>query len=230
MAHIEKAIGLVSATITEFNIFSRQLSRHGFQLLQESEDPNFRWISGLFEGKKVVLVKSGIGKVNAAGATQHIIDDFHPDIVIGLGVAGLLDPTLPVGSVVITDSCAEWDLDLSALEVQPERQTSHGVILDRVRDFVGDQCVIGAIISGDTFVADSDKREGLRNKHGAIAVDMESAAIAGVCNRNKIPFLAIKGISDHADFDAVTALPQNIEKATLASFDVLKQLIVQNVL
>lgn len=230
MPQIERSIGLLSATTTEFNILSEQLKGSGFQVIEEGNISDLRWVSGSFEGRKIVLIRSGIGKINAAGATQHLIDNYHPDVVIGLGVAGLLDPSLPVGSVVISDTCHEWDFDLSALNVSTEISTNYNEIFEKASNSVNEPRATGTIISGDTFIANPERRDELRKKYSAVAIDMESAAIAKICGRNGTPFLIIKGFSDIADLSAQSELQANLEGGIKVGFRVFRELCSKDII
>jgi len=220
---IGENIGLVSATNTEFNILNGLLVNGGLNNLEEGRLEDLRWMTGSFEGKRIILVRSGVGKANAAASTQYLIDNFHPDIVIDLGLAGLLDQALPQTSVIVANSAQEWD---AGIQKPVENNTDYdtGKVIERAKK-LDKRVVSGTIITGDTFITDPEQRNELQIKHNAVAVDMESAAVAKICHRNSVPFLIIKAFSDSADKNAQASLDRNFNHAVKASFSVLKKLI-----
>jgi len=221
-------LGLISATRTEFGRINELLIRNGFSLLQEGNAAGLNWLEGNYLGKHIVLVRSGVGKVNAAAATQYIIDSFHPDIVIDMGIAGLLDQKIPAGSVIVTDTAQEWDTTSSM--ISPIESLENHTIVNQATTALPKKVVSGTIITGDTFITDSEQRDELMSKHDAVAVDMESAAIAKICHKNKLPFLVIKGFSDKANKKAESDLNKRIRLATERSFSVLKKLIQKKII
>ena len=226
-----KNIGLISATNTEFNILNKLLIGSGLSNLEEGSLSDLRWITGLFEGKRIILVRSGVGKINAGATTQYLIDNFHPDIVINIGIAGLLDQTLPRNSVIVTNKSEEWDLSTSPNMQKPVGDGTGNTddVFEKVKSF-DKRTITGTIITGDTFITDHGQRDELRIKHNAVAVDMESAAVAKICHRNSVPFLIIKGFSDLADKRAQLDLDKNLQRGVKASFSVLKKLIHRKII
>ena len=227
MAEKFNPLGLISATRTEFSVLSQLLSENGFKASDSVEKPGLNWVVGKFYGRQMLLVRGGVGKVNAATSTQFLIDQFQPQLIVNLGVAGALNPELKLGGVLVTDSCQEWDFDLSALYLEalapilPESALSLSPILS----VLASKVFTGRIITGDTFLADEKRKSALAKKFSAVAVDMESAAMAKVASLNKIPFLVIKGISDQADGLAIVALKKNLITATANSFNILKEIL-----
>ncbi len=216
-------IGLISATNTEFNILNNLLKGSGLTNLKEGNLADLKWITGLFEGKRIILVRSGVGKINAAATTQYLVDNFQPDIVINLELAGLLDQTLPQTSVIVTNSTQEWDTGIQK-PVGDNTDYDTGDVIEKAKK-LDRRIVNGTIITGDTFITNPQQRDELQKKHNAVAVDMESAAIAKICHRNSVPFLIIKAFSDLADKNAQVNLDKNFHHAVKASFSVLKKLI-----
>lgn len=231
MSKYERNIGLISATNTEFNILNKLLMDSGLSNLKEGSLADLRWITGSFEGKRIILVRSGVGKINAAATTQYLIDNFHPNIVINLGIAGLLDQAIPLNSVIVTDKSKEWDFSASPDMQKPAEDIPDDTdaVIEKVKS-LDQRTVTGAIITGDTFITDPEQRDELRIKHNAVAVDMESAAVAKICHRNSVPFLIIKGFSDLADKKAQLDLDKNLKRGVKASFSVLKKLIHRKII
>lgn len=166
---------------------------------------------GVFEEKEVVVVKSGIGKVNAAICTQILIDDFDVACVINTGVAGGVKDGLKPGDVIIASDLIQHDVDgtvcgyergqvprMSVVAFAADEKLSKlaEAAAEKIEEF---RVLRGRIISGDQIIADSEKLKFFREKFGAYAVEMEGAAIGHVCFVNEIPFAVIRSISDSAD-------------------------------
>lgn len=182
----------------------------------------------IFKGKicnhNVILAKSGVGKVNAALNTQYIIDKFAPDYIINTGVAGGIAPELEVGDIVIGETFVQHDFDASALGYAKGYMCT-GVEPDKPTVFYSDKELItkfesamtaandvkvhkGVIATGDTFVSSSEKKQELAKLFNATAVEMEACAIAQTANKNRVPCLIIRAISDLADGSAPLSLSQ----------------------
>lgn len=152
---------------------------------------------GALAGHEVIALKSGIGKVNAAVATLTLIDTFHPALVINTGVAGGTGLGAGVLDVVVADRVAYHDVwcgpgnAQGVVEGFPPFFTTAAVPL-------GDSIVTGGLIaSGDTFVSRPDDVERITALYPeAVAVDMESGAIAQVCYMKGVPVSVIRVVSD----------------------------------
>ncbi|WP_314774857.1 5'-methylthioadenosine/adenosylhomocysteine nucleosidase [Lancefieldella rimae] len=156
----------------------------------------------------VVVVQSGIGKVNAALCTQILVDRFEIDCVINTGIAGLLVDDLIVGDVVVSSDCVQHDIDVHTLGY-PQGQipgiatfsfpADTGLCkqaldaVEKVAPYI--KAMQGRIVSGDEFVADASKVEELR-EFGALCCEMEGAAIAQVAWLNDLPFVIVRLMSD----------------------------------
>lgn len=160
---------------------------------------------------EVVVTCSGIGKVNAAIATQNLITHYKPDAVINTGIAGNLSPNLKIGDVVISNKVVYHDFDQKIMakyypyleEFIPDKQL---VLLAKEAVEKGAEkpvhCEEGLIITGDIFLEDSVLKQKLVDTYGALCVEMESAAIAHCCAKNDVPFVIVRSISDNADDEA----------------------------
>lgn len=164
---------------------------------------------GKLNSKQVVIVKSGIGKVNSAVATQILIDRFYANEIINSGVAGGLNKKLQIGDVVIAKSLRYNDFNVTAFGYKigdiPRMDTSifysdrmmMAKILENGRK-LGYRISYGNISSGDQFVNHKQK-DRILELFNSDAVEMEGASIAHVCHINKIPFVIVRAISDKAD-------------------------------
>jgi len=166
-----------------------------------SEEMKFgrRVVRGEFKGEEVLLVVSGIGKSNAAAATQFAISAGATEVV-NVGVAGGLDASINVGDVYNVAEAVQYDFDLSAVN-----GTLVGTLDEYDTPYIPLECKGEGVIigSGDRF-NDSDADNDLLSQLGVTVRDMECAAVAHVCHRAGIPCRAIKCITDVRGKGAMT--------------------------
>lgn len=175
---------------------------------------------GTLSGKDVVVVRSGIGKVNAAMCTQILADYYHVDAVINTGIAGSLNAKIDIGDIVLSTDTLEHDMDATAfgypLGQIPRMDTLSFKADDKLRVLAKKVCqeVIpeisvfeGRVVSGDQFVSDKKKKDWLVENFDGYCTEMEGAAIAHAAYLNEIPFLIIRAISDKADDSASMDYP-----------------------
>ena len=169
-------------------------------------DKEFVRLNSLFESDAdVCVVKSGIGKVNAALATQKLIDTYHPDFIISSGCAGGLSQLLNVGDVVVSEKvryhdvfCGE-DNELGQVQDMPAEFETNAALINLAlacNQYIDVRIVRGKIASGDWLVTGDKVQDIIDVVPNAIAVDMESGAIAQVCHINNVKFVAFRVISD----------------------------------
>ena len=171
---------------------------------------NSEYTTGTYKGKEVVLVKSGIGKVNAAMTTTILLHTFKPDVVINTGSAGGYDTALEVGAVVISDEVRHHDVDatifgyeMGQVPQMPPAYKADMQLMEAAREAVTElgehQYGIGLICSGDSFMNDPVRVEKVRGYFPQMkAVEMEAAAVAQVCHQFDTPFVVIRALSDIA--------------------------------
>ena len=159
------------------------------------------FIIGSLEGRRVVLARSGVGKVFAALCAQTMILKFGVTEIVNSGVAGTLTPELHIGDVAISTACVQHDMDTSA-----------------VGDPVG--LISGINMIELQFVHTTERRVWIVSTFNASAVEMEAAAIAQVCFVNKIPFAAIRVISDEASGDVKIDYMTFVKAAAATSSDI----------
>ena len=213
-------------------------------LKNEMENPAINIIAGMdfyegvIGGKDVVVVKCGIGKVNAAMCTQILADRYNVDAVINTGVAGSLNNDIDICDIVISTVAQEHDMDVTALDYEK------GIIPDMdVSIFEADRKLVeltkksakeagldvkvfeGKVVSGDQFISTHEKKKSLKNSFGGDCAEMEGAAIAHVASLNNIPFLVIRAISDKADGGAHMDYPTFEKKAAANSILLLNEII-----
>jgi len=190
-------------------------------------------VTGRLAGAAVVVAATGVGKVNAAMTTALLLERFRPAAVLFTGIAGALDPQLQPGDVVVAETLVQHDLvnqteagavlravrspldgTENPIRLPPSprllalaRQAASPGLLDPVETDTGPRVprvLFGTIATGDSFVGSPVKKEELRERLGAYAVEMEGAAVAQVCHQHGVPFLVVRGLSDRAGNDART--------------------------
>lgn len=164
---------------------------------------------GQLYGAEVVTAVCGIGKVNAAMCAQTMIMEYKPELIINTGVAGSLSPELNVGDIAIADGTVEHDMDTTAIGDEPGLVVINGRTMVKIPSdgdlskkiaaaakALGIKYAVGTIASGDQFVATKEAKFTIAEKFGAVACEMEGAAIGHVCCANKVPFAVVRAISD----------------------------------
>jgi adenosylhomocysteine nucleosidase len=215
--------------------------------LQESREVPVRGYMfqvGTLNGRRVVVGRSGAGKVNAAIIATLLIAHFNPSAILFSGTAGAVDPALNQGDVVIGATMAQHDVglqtadglrrrgmrnavtgDLDPLLVSaPEsllavaRQSAQGLRLPPIRTPDGEdrtpRIIDGVIVTGDVFLADVTRRSALRDALGATAIEMEGAAVVQTCRQFGVPCLVIRSITDRADGRAMVSYEQFLATAS----------------
>lgn len=199
-------VGIIGAMDEEVEILLKNI-----KLKDEKKMANMKFDFGELFGKNVVVVRSGIGKVNAAVCAQILIDNYGVDKIINVGVAGGIGKEIMPGDVVVADSLVQHDMDTSAfgdkigqiprLDTYDFRCDKELVELAKnvCEDNKDHKSFVGRVVSGDQFIASLDKIKWLSKEFDAIACEMEGASIAQVCYLNSIPFVIIRSISDNAN-------------------------------
>lgn len=181
---------------------------------------------GSLNDVEVVIVRSGIGKVNAGICVQILADLFHVTHIINTGVAGSLNPSIDIGDIVISTDAMYHDVDATVFGYQPGEIPQLGQ-----REFIAEPSLIalakvackdvnpdihafsGRVVSGDQFISDKAVKERLVNVFEGFCAEMEGAAIAQASTLNHIPFVIIRAISDKADESAEMDYPSFERKA-----------------
>lgn len=163
----------------------------------------FDYTLGRLGGQWIVLRQCGIGKVNAAVSTAEMIHVFEPRYVISTGVAGGLSPQVGVMDVVVSQRLVQHDFDLrmgyprGEIQGLPRFFEGDGWLVERALSLGLPTLRKGLIATGDQFITDREQQtEILTHFPDALAVDMESCAIAQVCHLYKTPFVSFRIISD----------------------------------
>jgi adenosylhomocysteine nucleosidase len=197
----------------------------------------FSFYSGRLEGVDVVLLKSGIGKVNAAIGTTLINVLFNPNCIINTGSAGAICEELKIGDVIISNEVRHHDVDVTAFGYEygqiPAMPSSYlpnsslrKMAMQSSENIQGIRVKSGLIATGDSFMCDPEKIKQIRIKMPMIQVaEMEAAAIAQTCHQFGKSFLIIRSVSDVADRSSPTTFEVFLEKAAQNSITIVLGII-----
>jgi adenosylhomocysteine nucleosidase len=207
-------IGLIGAMPAEVDCLKRALS-----LDDTFQRGTILFYRGSYRGQKIILARSGVGKVNAAIAVQVMIHHFKPKGIFGFGVAGAINPDCAIGDIILGEKLIQHDFGwFTKGQFVPEQLffyrdkkkekipwfVSHPVLIKTAQNigqqasFQNKKIYTGVIVSGDQVISMEEKRKDLALRYNALATDMESAAIAQAAFMNQVPFLIIRAISDNA--------------------------------
>jgi adenosylhomocysteine nucleosidase len=198
---------------------------------------NSEFSTGKLNGVHVILLKSGIGKVNAAMSTAILLERFNPDYVINTGSAGGFLPSLNVGDVVISTEVCHHDVDVTAFGYEygqvpglpPAFLADEKLvqIAEKSAENISDiQVVKGLIATGDSFMNDPARVEFVRKQFNELyAVEMEAAAIAQVCYQFNTPFVIIRALSDIAGKESNVSFEQFLQTAALHSANLVMNMV-----
>ena len=178
---------------------------------------------GTLNGTPVVIVRSGVGKVNAALCVQILADLFHVTAIINTGVAGSLNASLDIGDILISKDALHHDVDATIFGYKPGEVPQLGC-----REFIADTITCqevnpdihvhtGRVVSGDQFISSKEVKERLIREFQGDCAEMEGASIAHGAYLNDIPFVIIRAISDKADDSAEMDYPAFEKAAALHS-------------
>ena len=227
-------IGIVVADIEEYKPLKEYAQKGEYTeysfLCREGHSFTVNTENGRAE---VVAILSGIGKVNAAAAATHFIDN-NFDIIINYGLSGGISGVRR-GDICICNRFLEHDFDLTGIGYKPCEKPLQKYIYEadeklcKIALNVIPFAKTGTAVSGDSFVCDEKVRDRLKNDFGASSCDMETAAIAYVCDFSSTPFLSLRRISDDAGsdaYDSYTEMNTN-DQTELWSFviDIIKAVI-----
>lgn len=194
--------------------------------------------AGILAGKDVVIVRSGIGKVNAAVCTQILVDDFGVDYVINTGIAGSLRAEIDIADIVISSDVLHHDMDATGfgypLGQIPRMDTLSFKADERLIELAKESCAkavtsvgvhVGRVVSGDQFISDKAVKDRISSEFAGYCTEMEGAAIAQAAYLNKVPFVILRAISDKADDSATMDYPTFEKQAIANSVLLLKELV-----
>ncbi len=225
--------GIIGAMDEEVEILQKEMEVH-----LEKEIAGLHFYQGVLENKSIVLVKSGIGKVNAAICTQILISEFSVEKIINTGVAGALGEDLNILDIVVSTELQQYDVDAREFGYKlgeiPRMVTSifpaepalvQKAYTKGIERFGKEGVKKGKIVSGDTFVSSITMKNRLEKEFEALCTEMEGASIAQACYMNRIPFVVIRTMSDKADGSANDNYKTFVAKAAFRSKELVKDIL-----
>lgn len=234
---MKKKIGIVGAMDIEVKELRESLS-----YVKEVVAGGLTFIEGKLNGKDVVVVKSGIGKVNAALCTQRLILQMGVTHILNTGIAGAMAHGLGVLDFVVSTDALYHDMDATGfgykiteipqMEISDFPADKNLVELaqksfESLPEAQGHKLITGRIASGDQFISDKDIKNKIAQNCNPACVEMEGAAIAHTAFINKTPFVIIRCMSDMADDCGESTYSFNEESAANLSAKLVKKIIDQ---
>ena len=226
-------IGIIGAMEEEVEAL-----KEAMEIRKTEEVAGMVFCEGVLCGKDAVVVRSGIGKVNAGICAQILVDYFDVDMLINTGIAGSLDARIDIGDMVISTDAVHHDMDATifgdpAGQV-PRMDTlafpADGVLVEKakaanekanpeIRTFTG------RVASGDQFISSAEAKERIVSMFNPLCTEMEGAGIAQAAYLNKVSYVIIRAISDKADNSAVMDYPEFERQAITHSVRLMKELV-----
>ncbi len=219
-------IGILCASDAELKPFLPMME--GTETVQKAM---LTFYTGKISGQDVTALYSGACKVNAALAAQILIDSFRCGTVINAGTAGAMDDRLKVFDTVVSTEAAYHDVGRDILtEFHPWLPSiwfaASKDMLQASKDVVGagERVFWGRMVTGEAFIND-EKRSVVKARFAPLSVDMETGAVAHVCYVNRIPFIAVRTITDSADRDSHDDFERNCARASQISADFVRRFL-----
>ena len=191
------------------------------ELREMMENPQAQTVAGMtfyqgtIKGKEVVVVRSGIGKVNAGICSQILVDRYNVEGIINTGIAGSLKNEINIGDIVLATVAVQHDVDATGfgypLGEIPQMGIKEFPADEKLRTLAEEcsrkanpdiQVFCGRVASGDQFISSKEKKNWISANFDAYCTEMEGAAIAQAAYLNNIPYLVVRAISDKADDSA----------------------------
>lgn len=226
-------LGIIGAMEEEVELLKEKMD-----IKETVEVAGMTFYHGTLHDQDVVLVRSGVGKVNMATCTQILVDHFSVEALVNSGVSGTLDPELNQGDIVISTEAVQHDFDTTPVGGKPGEISRLGMIYfeadkdlvevaKKAANNVADLTIKeGTVASGDQFVAGGEIAERIKANFGEVsAVEMEGAAMAQVAYLNDVPFVIIRSISDKADGGADLSYEEFLPLAAKNSSTLVEEFI-----
>ncbi|MBY4677197.1 5'-methylthioadenosine/S-adenosylhomocysteine nucleosidase [Marinobacterium arenosum] len=225
-------VGIIGAMDEEVELLKASLNSREDHCIA-----GYELYTGEMHGHQVVLLKSGIGKVNAAIGTTLMLQLFEPDCVINTGSAGGFDPALNVGDIVISSEVRHHDVDVTIFGYEAGQVPGQpaAFLPDQLLADTAERCISrmqgmhttrGMIATGDAFMNDPQRVARTRDTFPQMkAVEMEAAAIAQTCVQFNTPFLVIRALSDIAGKESNISFEEFLPVAAKHSAEMIMAII-----
>lgn len=226
-------IGIIGAMDLEVDALKAEMT-----IVSSLKRASMEFLEGTLNNTKVVIVKSGIGKINAALCAQILIDEFNVTHIINTGIAGSLNAELDIGDILVSEDAVHHDMDVTIFGYKLGEIPQMGI-----REFPADEKMIdvamttcmevnpdikvrrGRVASGDQFISSKEKKQFIIDNFAGDCAEMEGASIAQAAYLNNIPFVIIRAISDKADDSAQMDYPTFERAAAKHSASLVKHMI-----
>ncbi|WP_147634279.1 5'-methylthioadenosine/adenosylhomocysteine nucleosidase [Treponema pectinovorum] len=207
-----KKIGIIGAMQIEINHLKDLMLSDGEA--KKTVEGGLEFYSGHIGKNECVVVRCGVGKVNAALCAQRLILEFGCTHIINTGIAGAIKSGLGILDFVVSSDAVYHDMDATGFGYKIGQIPQMDVYsfladekmiqtvkksFDGMDEFANHHLIEGRIATGDQFISDRDKKEKIVRDVEPACVEMEGCAIAHACFLNKIPFVIIRCMSDMAD-------------------------------
>ena len=216
-----KRIGIMGAMDAEVSLLKASITDQKTEVIAQME-----FVSGKMGGTEAVVVKCGMGKVNAGICAHTLINRYGVSEVINTGVGGSLDNRIDIGDIVVSTDAVQHDFDVRVIGFQrgeipytglyafPADPSLIEAAVKAVRDTAPEVKVFeGRVCSGDQFIASSEQKKAIIDNFGGLCCEMEGAAIAQTCYLNQTPYVIIRAISDKADHSEEVSFEKFAEAA-----------------
>ena len=226
-------IGIIGAMDEEVAILKESM-----EVQDMMERAGMTFVKGIMSGKEVVVVRSGIGKVNMGICAQILIDCFGVDTLINTGVAGSLDADINIGDIVISTDAVQHDMDVRIFGYPLGEIPQMGVLSFQADEHLAEvaeevckevnpeiQVFRGRVVSGDQFISRKEVKNHLIEEFNGSCAEMEGAAIAQGAYLNKIPYVVLRAISDKADDSATMDYPTFESEAACHCVNLLQEMV-----
>lgn len=224
-------IGIIGAMEEEIRIIKENMS--DFEIVESHQNMFYH---GKIGNREIILVQSGIGKVNATITTVLLVQLFKVDLIINTGTAGAIHKGLKVGDIIIADSLTYHDVDVTGfgydkgqMAGMPSVYYSNSEITLMAKEVCYELMInpiVGKIVSGDQFINNKERLATIEKDFPkAKACEMESTAIAQAAYVMNVPFVIIRAISDSADEQAAVSFDEFVLLAGKASAKIVMKLV-----
>lgn len=191
-------IGIIVAIPDEMNTITEQADIRYMGV--KAGKPLYNW---RFKNE-YYLILSGVGKINAASATQALIDAHQLDLIINLGIAGCINRDICLNTIILADKITEYDMNCSGNISERNTVTLNSLVMeifDKMSNLYEfeDKLKLGHVLSGDSVSSSQDKSNYLRQIYNGDCVEMESAAVAKVAKLNGMPAVILKYLTDYSN-------------------------------
>jgi len=206
-------LGIVVAMDSEMELLLSNLHQDNYEVSKNI----YKTYKFNFNEKEFVGIISGVGKIKASAATEHLLSKNDISKVLNFGMAGGIDTSVSIGDIINITESYDNDEDLSAFG---HDKVKRYLLALETLDYQKGICV-----SGDKFVNDYQASKIINERYNALCYEMELSAIAMICNMHKVPVISIKYISDKADKNAENDFDESLKDAANQFSDFIIEMI-----